>query len=336
MSTTFFLQQINDSILLPRQEAPDTITESEVSDPGLNFFPQHPGESIRIQARSVFVAPVKQEVIQAPPPAKIIEQPVWNFNGNFFSENELARTLSGQHPMEERSDLTGSTSNPVRFEIQPRNLPTYDWFLGIFLFIAILFIWIRIFYGKFFGMLGNALLSFQIAAKLFREKSALLRRVSMVLDFIYLLVLSVFLFELAQHYGLLNPGIKRFNQFIMIFNIIIIYAMFRLVVMNFTGYLFLNRNLFSEYTHNNFVINKGIGLILFPVVITAHYFPPSLNPLVISLGIFIIGAALVFKSLRAYQIIKRKDVLLFYLILYLCTLEILPLLLGYKIIISLI
>jgi hypothetical protein len=33
---------------------------------------------------------------------------------------------------------------------------------------------------------------------------------------------------------------------------------------------------------------------------------------------------------RGFQIIIKKDIFLFYLILYLCTLEILPVLLGYK------
>jgi len=42
------------------------------------------------------------------------------------------------------------------------------------------------------------------------------------------------------------------------------------------------------------------------------------------------------KAFRAYQIIIRKDVVLFYLILYLCTLEFLPLLLGYKFVTSLV
>jgi hypothetical protein len=96
------------------------------------------------------------------------------------------------------------------------------------------------------------------------------------------------------------------------------------------------QSLFSEYIHNTFVINKGMGIALFPLVIMAHYFPKQLIPMVLTLGIIIYIMAFIFKSIRAYQIIIRKDVLIFYLILYLCTLEILPLLLGYKVVTSLI
>jgi hypothetical protein len=93
---------------------------------------------------------------------------------------------------------------------------------------------------------------------------------------------------------------------------------------------------FSEYIHNTFVINKGLGIALFPVIIMAHYLPYPLIKSVLIIGMGIYAIAFILKSIRGYQIIIRKDILIFYMILYLCTLEILPLLLGYKFVISLI
>jgi hypothetical protein len=98
----------------------------------------------------------------------------------------------------------------------------------------------------------------------------------------------------------------------------------------------MQRNLFSEYIHNTLVINKGTGIVLFPIVITARYFPFPLISLVLVAGLCILILGVIWKSIRAYQIIRRKNVVLFYLILYLCTLEFLPLLIGYKVITSLI
>ena len=143
-------------------------------------------------------------------------------------------------------------------------------------------------------------------------------------------------FEIGSHFGWFTSGLSRFNQYMLLLNIIMLYSLLRVALLRITGYLFLNYNLFSEYIHNSFVVNKGTGIILFPVVITAHYFPVPLVSIVLLAGLFILVISVILKSIRAYQIIKRKDVVLFYLILYLCTLEFLPLLLGYKIIISLI
>jgi hypothetical protein len=149
-------------------------------------------------------------------------------------------------------------------------------------------------------------------------------------------VLSVFVFELAIHFNIVKSGMSRFNLFLVFLNIIMLFNLLRVFVLRFTGFLFDNQSLFNEYIHNTFVVNKGIGIALFPVVITAHYLPPTLVTTMLMLGLFIFLLAFIFKGIRAYQIIIRKDILLFYLILYLCTLEILPLLLGYKVIISLI
>jgi len=122
----------------------------------------------------------------------------------------------------------------------------------------------------------------------------------------------------------------------LLLNIIIIYSLVRIALLRITAHLFLQRSLFSEYIHNTLVINKGTGIVLFPIVITARYFPYPLISLVLAIGLSILILGFIWKSIRAYQIIRRKNVVLFYLILYLCTLEFLPLLLGYKVIILLI
>jgi hypothetical protein len=340
MAAAYFLQQVSDTILSPQEQVGVTSEELQADphDSAVNLFQiEHPGDLIRRETRALFPVPIKTEEVRPQPPArKIIRPQQWNFNGNVFQDNPLTRVLPQHNARGELSSTALATAKPERVVVQPRNQHTYDWFLAIFMLITLLFIWIRVFYGKFFSMLGNALLSFQISAKLFREKNALHRRVSIVLDFIYLVVLSVFVFELARYFDILDASMSRFNQFMLILNIFMLYTLLRLLLLKITAFLFLNRSLFSEYIHNTFVVNKGMGIALFPLVVTIHYFPPALSALIVFTGIVIVGAAFIFKSVRAYQIIKRKDVLLFYLILYLCTLEFLPLLLGYKVIISLI
>jgi hypothetical protein len=213
---------------------------------------------------------------------------------------------------------------------------TYDWLLGIFLFLVFLFVWIRIFYSKFFGALASALVSFQLSVKLFQERNVLQRRVSIILDFIYIIVTAVFVFELIEYTGFAGTGMTGFNLFLLLINILMLYSVLRIIILRLTGTLFLVTPLFSEYIHNTFVVNKGLGILLFPIVIMAHYMPYKMIPVILILGVTLYSVAMLYKSFRAYQIIIRRDVLIFYLILYLCTLEILPLLLGYKFVTSLI
>jgi hypothetical protein len=345
MAIAYYPQQIRDSVLRPQQ--PDTVsthqgqessTLQDNEDTAVGYFISHPGDIIRIESSNIRHTPLVQA--PAPPPARAIEVllPEWNFNSNFLTNNGLTRTVSHGGFFKDGKSVTATTGTVKPDNINPhgRNIENLDWFLGIFIFITLLFVWIRLFYGKYFSLLTNALGSFHISAKLFREKNIMVRRVSIVLDFIYLVVLSVFTYELCVHFKWFTSAMSRFNQYMLLLNIIMIYSLVRVALLRFTGFLFVKYNLFAEYIHNSFVVNKGTGIVLFPVVITAHYFPfPFVSTVLIS-GLIILLISFILKSIRAYQIIKRKDVVLFYLILYLCTLEFLPLLLGYKVIISLI
>jgi len=346
MSPKNYYSQIQDSISTGRQA--DTInpqdfqyqsTEQVPDNPAIVFFPKDPAELIRQHAAAVSVQPEMETGTPVQMARRDSEkQEGWNSNRNFFLENGLSgivkesRTGKGEIV----TPVSFVTTKPDNIQYKIRSLTTIDWFLGIFLMIAVLFIWIRLFYSKFFTTLGNALISFQISAKMFREKNVLLHRVSIVLDFVYMLIISIFLFELSMHFRIVSPDTNRFNLYLIFLNFIILYTLLRIFILRLTGFLFMVQPLFSEYLHNTFVINKGMGIALFPVIIMAHYLPFRMMTLVLITGLIIFISAFIFKSIRAYQIIIRKDVLMFYLILYLCTLEILPLLLGYKVVISLI
>ncbi len=279
---------------------------------------------------------VPEAVVMVPAPEPMQER--WNTSGNFFSENGLSGLVNGISRQPSQNGLHAVTSTAKPAEINPwkRELRQHDWLLGIFLLLVVLFVWIRIFYSKFFATLGNALISFHAAARLFLERNVLLHRVSVVLDFIYLIVLSVFVFEMIDYTGFASGEMTGFRLFLLLFNIIVLYTLFRLVALRLTGDLFLARTLFSEYTHNTFVINKGVGIVLFPVIIMIQYLPYNLVPVILVTGAVVFITGILWKAVRAYQIIIRREVFIFYLILYLCTLEFLPLLLGYKFVTTLI
>jgi len=269
------------------------------------------------------------------PVKKSIQPEKWNSSSNFLIENGLKGIVSGINESRENSVTYGTKEQPQDMIPAGRNNTTYDWLLGIFLFLVVLFVWIRVFYSKFFATLASALVSFQLSVKLFQERNVLSHRVSIVLDFIYIIVSSVFVFELIEYSGIARTGMTGINLFLLLLNILMLYTILRVVVLRLTGSLFMAYPLFSEYIHNTFVINKGLGIVLFPIVIMAHYMPYRLIPVMLALGVTLFSVAILFKSFRAYQIIIRRDILIFYLILYLCTLEILPLLLGYKFVTSL-
>jgi hypothetical protein len=123
------------------------------------------------------------------------------------------------------------------------------------------------------------------------------------------------------------------------FNYLVLGKTFLAVVLYFTvkkllyrllGSIFIDAADTNEFLFNLDNFNRGTGIVLFPIVGLIAYFP-SENPMIaVFLGVF---TTLIFYFMllkRGISILLKKQFPIFYLFLYLCTLEFLPLLLIYK------
>jgi len=75
---------------------------------------------------------------------------------------------------------------------------------------------------------------------------------------------------------------------------------------------------------------------MIPFIFIIPYVHQYIIGKIIILGLIVLFSMYFVRITRSIQIIIKKDVLLFYTILYLCTLEILPVLIGIKLVKSLI
>ncbi len=248
-------------------------------------------------------------------------------NDTLYPRNIVLKTLSNK--------LTTGYNNKNIAPIK-RNESSNDFFLGIIIFIILLILWIKIFYRKYFTILLNSLFSYQVSVKLFREKNVLIKRVSFALNFIYVIVLAIFILKILEFYQIKVFNFNTIETLLFLINLIVIISIARIFLLSIIGFLFNNIEVFNEYIHNNYIINKNLGLILFLLLIIQIYMTENITKVLIITGIIFIILSHIIRLYRGFQIIIKKDIFLFYLILYLCTLEILPLLLGYKFFISLI
>jgi len=336
--------QVIDSVYIPQQT--DTIFTESYKQDSTAFQPSDTvykavtliQDSI---PQSTFVRvyiedEIQEDVQNIEPESSFLEDNVWNFNRNFLTENPLSE-LQFFSKRDSLKFVTVQETPLYRVNIPVvRRTDQEDWLTGLGMMILLLFIWIRIFYGKFYTLLADSITNYQISAKLYLEKNVLTRRVSPIMDVIYFVVFAVFLYELTKYSGILTTNIKEIVLYGIILGLLMAYSLFRITILRMTGFLFHNVQVFTEYIHHTFIFNKGLGIVLFPVIIMLIFMPPQLIRYILATGIIIYLLAFILKAVRAYKIIIRKDVLLFYMILYLCSLEILPLLLGYKIMKSLI
>jgi len=331
-----FSGQSSDSLTLPvyRQERVNPVVDSQTGN-----SPRQLNTNTVITVQKKQISNTQQEEMDTVVPV-ISKQQRGTTSGiyNFLTDNQLKEVGESLNQSISKGNLlsTANVGKPSAFDVTERTKTNNDWLFGIFLFLTLLFIWVKVFYGKFFFTLASSIKSYQISVKLYREKNVLTQRVSILMNFIYLITLSIFIFQLSAYFHLLEKQFTPFRLFLVSFNLVILYALGRMFVLYSTGFIFQAQGVISEYTHSTYVINKGLGILLFPIVIMFQYFPVEVLPVIIILGSVCIITGIFFKVIRAYQIINRREVLIFYLILYLCTLEILPFLLGYKLATSLI
>ncbi len=210
-----------------------------------------------------------------------------------------------------------------------------DWyFLAVILVLAGI-AWARIIYGKFLNLVWISAYSYQIAAKTQKEQSVVQKRFGLSLDLLYLVNSSLFLYLLNYFFALGFLPEDGFWFLIVSFTFLLFLIIFRIIIMRTIGNIFERKELFKGFLYHFFIYNKVIGLIIIPFLIAIPYTHGLLQEWLVYTGVSIIIIIYVFRLFRAAVYVFKNVVLFFYLILYLCSLEILPLLVVIKVLLSL-
>lgn len=143
---------------------------------------------------------------------------------------------------------------------------------------------------------------------------------------------SVFIYLIGRQY-FDEPTVKTW--FFILLAIAMVYIV-RHLVMRFLGWLFPLEKETSLYSFTIMVINLLVGLFLIPVNLLMAFGPENFFKPTFIAGLIMIGILLLIRYLRGLFISANfvvGDFFLFFI--YLCTLEIAPLLIGYRLITNL-
>jgi hypothetical protein len=256
-------------------------------------------------------------------------------NNNFLStipvlKTAVPGTVKKLQTVDHNSRIAVIPKKIVGFEGKLRQEANLDWFTVAIIVSLFVFSWMKVVYQKFVVQIITGLVDYQVAMRLYREKNVLFRNVSVGLHTIFYINMGLYIYYLIDFKD--YPQVFK-NVFLSVF----IYSLFILLIYNiksFTskilGYLFLVQENFAQYIHNVNLYNKNIGLFLFPIVIIYPFAIDEMKPIVIYAGLILMLGLFLLRSYRSAQIIMKKGISLFYLILYLCAVELLPVLLLVK------
>ncbi|MEP7169661.1 MAG: DUF4271 domain-containing protein, partial [Bacteroidota bacterium] len=239
------------------------------------------------------------------------------------------------------NNFSGTTNTPALFkghELKPsvgNPIPlkkfTADWFT-IALFATIgFFTWLKIKNSRIIQQLFAAFFNNSVTNQIVRDENILVQKTSVLLSLVFYFTAALLFYQISVYfnweYKIIGKGLVRFIIFVLF--IATAYS-FKMVFLKMMSIIFRMDRAVSTYIFNIFLINNIIGILLIPVVMLIAFFPAA-TELFIWMGILMVMGAFLYRLFRGIVIwtsIARFS--LYYLILYLCALEIAPLLILFK------
>jgi hypothetical protein len=163
-----------------------------------------------------------------------------------------------------------------------------------------------------------------------RHLSGLFHWQSTILNLISFLIIGVFGYSVASYYNAIPNGPKGIVSWFIVLGIVSGAVTIRHLVCVLTGAVSGQQEAFREYLLGIYHSYRFGALFLFAFIILMTY--TEILPVrdFILSGIFIMGIMYVIRVIRLLIIFLNRSVSIFYLILYLCALEILPVLIIVK------
>ena len=214
-----------------------------------------------------------------------------------------------------------------------RNQTNYDWITILLVFCLLLFATVKIPYAKYLGHMFQSLFNYSTSARMFRERNYSLVHGAFRMDIYFYIIFSLFVYEALICFNIDLP-VKNFMFFLFCLPAVTGYFLLKRLLYTMIGVVNKGLPETNEYWFNLNNYNRVLGLFLFPVVAILA-FSPYFNPLFfVFVGLFLTASFYGMSLQRGILILLKKQFSIFYLFLYLCTLEFLPLLLIFKMVLA--
>ena len=177
----------------------------------------------------------------------------------------------------------------------------------------------------------RALVNFSVAQEINREEKVFFHRANIFLTIIHALTLSLFIYQLREVFQNTSKDIAPFMVFLFIAGSIISIYTIKYLFSKMLFFIFNDTGIASEYIFNTSLFNNLLGVLLIPVLAIVYYTSFDFYFILFYIAIPLIGLAFLLKLIRLFIIGNTKGISYFYIFLYICTLEILPLVVLYRI-----
>lgn len=201
--------------------------------------------------------------------------------------------------------------------------------------IAVLLIYglvrIKISYNKRIKQIMNGLYAVRYVAQINREDGIFNHKGALELFLIFVFSSAMLIYFYYANITEMALSSFKWSAFLKISGIIIVIYLVKTIIYSLFARIIRLEKELSMYLTNVILFNEALGLALMPIVIIIIYMPYENKEWLYYIALFFFSALYIFRFVRGITIVSSTSKFSkLYLFLYLCTLEILPLLLIIK------
>lgn len=247
----------------------------------------------------------------------------------FPFDNPTIKPVNKKTESELKTFVTTKQIRRDDYLVQRHNFEGTDFITVLLIVLVFNIAWLRIFFGNALILFMKAAFDPKYTARLISNVNPVITRVGFMLNINFIITVSVFLYFLTRFFQMPFAGVNPY---------IFISAMSLVLAAIYTGRFFIlhlaekiiRNDYFSEYLIILLGLNKIYGLFLILLIILITFLPFHYVEMMIHSGIIAFIIIYLIRILRGFFISIKIRLSLFYFILYICTLEIIPVLLTYK------
>ena len=245
-----------------------------------------------------------------------------------LNETPVSHLIKGKPVHTVKSIFTSNQLQAVSLRPELKNNTGYNWLTGILILSFVVYTITQFNYSKRLSQIFKAAFARRYVNQLVREGGLFKERITIGLLFIFFTTTTIFIFQGIQY--ILNIELAHPElTFCAIFAGLLLFWLIKVGLIKLLGFVFKNESSAYEYNLTGLIYVEIIGLILLPLCLPAVYQDPQLFS---KIGWLIILTGLLINLSRGFMVgLSNTKFSLLYLMLYLCTLEILPLVVVVKI-----
>lgn len=211
---------------------------------------------------------------------------------------------------------------------------SYDYAFYFLLAVLFLTALARYLFPKYFADLNRVIFQTGFRQKSLREQLQQNKLASLVLNTLFVISGGTFLWLIARYKGFLPEERTWLYLGLSICFVAAVYLV-KNIALDLAKWLFNLGEALDTYKFIVFVLNKVLGLVLIPVCLVMWLGQSTLQPVVFTLAMVLLGFAFLYRYMLAFPVLRMVGRLSgFHFLLYLCAFELVPILILAKILLS--